>query len=66
MIGAGVLRRDVHPLGQVRADGDEHRVEAALSPLRREVLDPVVADDPHAHARRSGSISASSTSRGSR
>ena len=34
---ARVPRRDVHALGQVRADRDEHRVEAALPPLGLEV-----------------------------
>ena len=37
---ARVLRRDVDPLGQVRADRDEHRVEAALAPLGVQVARP--------------------------
>ena len=43
----GVRGGDVHPLGQVRADRDEHRVERALAALGLEVLDPVVAGEPH-------------------
>jgi hypothetical protein len=39
--------RDFHPLGQVRADRDEDRVEPALAPLRLQVVDPVAAGDPH-------------------
>ena len=45
---AGVPGRDVDPLGQVRADGHEDRVEAAGPPLGDEVLDPVVQREPHA------------------
>ena len=48
---AGVAGRDVDALGQVRADRDEDRVEAALLALGREVLDPVAAGDPHAERR---------------
>ena len=44
-----VLGRDVDPLGQVRAHGHEGRVEAALTPLRVQVLHPVAQGDPHAH-----------------
>ena len=35
----------------MRADRDEHRVEAALVPLGREVLDPMIAGQPDAHGR---------------
>ena len=45
---AGVVGRDVHVLGQVRADRDEHRVEGALGPLGSQVGDPVPAGDGHA------------------
>jgi hypothetical protein len=44
----GVAGRDVDPLGQVRADRDEDRVEAALLALGGEVLDAVRAGHPHA------------------
>ena len=46
---AGVAGRDVDTFGQVRADRDEHRVEAALVPLGGEVVDPMVTGHPHAH-----------------
>ena len=46
-----VPRGDLHALGQVRADGDEHRVEAALAALGLEIGDPVVAGEPHAQRR---------------
>ena len=45
---AGVPRRDVHVLGQVRADRDEDRVEVAIAPLGGQVGDPVPAGDGHA------------------
>ena len=48
---AGVAGRDVDPLGEVRADRDEDRVESALLALGDEVLDPVPAGHPHAHRR---------------
>ncbi len=47
---AGVPGRDVDPLGQVRADGHEDRVEAAVPPLGGDVLDPVVQREPHAES----------------
>ena len=39
--------RDIHPLGQVRADRDEHSVEAAVAPLGVEILDPMTLHDAH-------------------
>ena len=44
---AGLPRRDVHVLGQVRADRDEHGVEPGA--LRVQVRHRVPAADPHAH-----------------
>ena len=44
---ARVPGRDVHVLGQVRADRDEHRVEAAVAPLGGQVGDPMPAGDGH-------------------
>ena len=35
----------------MRADRDEHRVEAALAALGLEIGDPVVAGEPHAERR---------------
>ena len=58
--------RDVDPLGQVRADRDEHRVEAALAPLGVEVVDPVIAASIRTPIAAIRAISTSSTSRGSR
>ncbi len=47
----GVAGRDVDTFGQVCADRDEHRVEAALIPLGRQVLDPMVTRQSHTHGR---------------
>ena len=46
---AGVAGGDVGPLRQMRADGDEHRVEIALLLFGDEILDLVVEDDLDAH-----------------
>ena len=46
---ARVAGRDVDAFGQMRADGDEDRVEAALVPLGGEVFDPMVTRHAHAH-----------------
>ena len=48
---ARIAGRDVHPLGEVCADGDEDRVESALVALGDQILDPVPAGHPHAHRR---------------
>ena len=48
---AGIPGRDVDALGEVGAHRDEDRVEAALLPLGREILDRVPAGHPHAHRR---------------
>ena len=48
---AGVPRGDVHPLGQVRPNRDEDRVESALQPLGSEILHLVATGHPHAHRR---------------
>ena len=58
--------RDVDPLGQVRADGDEDRVEPALLAARRRGPRPGGRRSCARPAPRSGPISASRTSRGSR
>jgi len=43
----GIAGRDVHPLGQVRADRYEHRVESALGPLGGQVRYPVPLGEPN-------------------
>ena len=48
---AGITGRDVDPLGEVRPDRDEDRVEGALLALGDQVLDLVPAGHPHAHRR---------------
>ena len=44
---AGVGGGDVHSFGQVCADRDEHGIEGSLAALELEVVDPVVAGQPH-------------------
>ena len=53
---AGVAGGDVGLLREVRADGDEHRVEFALLLLGDEVLDLVIEDDLHAHPLDAGDL----------
>ena len=45
----GVARRDLGALADVRADGEEHRVERAVALLGEQVLDLVIEDERHAH-----------------
>ena len=61
-----VLDRDVDALGQVRADGDERRVEIARLEFVGEVFDPVPAGDLHAERGDALRFRRRSTSRGSR
>ena len=51
---AGVARGDVLTLAQVRADGEEHGVEAARRLLGHQVLDLVIEDDLDAQRRDAG------------
>ena len=46
---AAVHRRDVHVVADLRADGQEHRVEATVLLLRQHVVHAVVAGHHHAH-----------------
>jgi len=48
---SGIAGRDVDPLGEVCADGDEDRVERAFLVLGDQVLDLVPADHSHADRR---------------
>ena len=48
---AGVTGGNVDSFGQMRTDRDEHRVKAALVPLGREVIDPMIAGQLDAHSR---------------
>ena len=52
----GIARRKVDPLGEVRADRDEHGVEAALAPLGIEVVHPVAGHHAHAHLGDAGDL----------
>ncbi len=51
-----ITRRNVDPLGQVRADRDEHGIEAAAPPLGVEVAHPVAGHHAHAHLGDAGDL----------
>jgi hypothetical protein len=53
---AAVHRRHVEMIGELRADAEEHRIEAALLLFGQNVGDPVVAHDLHAHRLDAGDL----------